>query len=43
MQQVMELHDDAKKNILNTKSRFFLSRESNEWLNRLDGTLLSTI
>ena len=39
----MELHDRAKKDVLNTKSRFFLSRESKAWLDGLDGTLLSSI
>ena len=40
---VIELQDDAKANILNTRTRFFLSRESKEWLNEIDGKLLSTI
>ena len=40
---VIELHDDAKTDILNTRTRFFLSRESKEWLNEIDGKLLSTI
>ena len=40
---VIELQDDAKANILNTRTRFFLSRESKEWLNEIDGKLLSSI
>ena len=40
---MIELQDDAKANILNTRTRFFLSRESKEWLNEIDGKLLSTI
>ena len=28
---------------MNTKSRFFLSRESKEWLDSIDGKLLSSI
>ena len=43
MDDVMELHDRAKKDILNTGTRFFLSRESKAWLDGLDGTLLSSI
>ena len=39
----MELHDDAKKDVLNTKSRFFISMESKAWLDGLDGTLLSSV
>ena len=40
---MIELQDDAIKDILNTRTRFFLSRESKEWLNKIDGKLLSTI
>ena len=40
---VIELQDDAKANILNTRTRFFLSRESKEWFESIDGKLLSTI
>ena len=40
---VIELHDDAKKDILNTRTRFFLSRESKTWFDEIDGKLLSTI
>lgn len=40
---VMELQDDAKKDILNTKSRFFLSKESKEWFESTAGRLLSSI
>ena len=43
LQQVMELQDDAKANILNTKTRFFLSRESKAWFDEVDGKLLSSI
>lgn len=43
MQQVMELHEDAKKNILNTNSRFLLSRESKAWFDGINGKLLSSI
>ena len=40
---IIELQDDAKANILNTRTRFFLSRESKEWLDSIDGKLLSSI
>lgn len=40
---VLELQDRASKDLFNTSQRFFLSRQSNEWLNRINGTLLSTI
>ena len=40
---VMRLQDKASKDLLNTSQRFFLSRQSNEWLNSINGTLLSTI
>lgn len=43
LDDVMKLQDDAKANILNTKSRFFLSRDSKEWLDSIDGKLLSSI
>lgn len=43
MQQVMDLHDRAKNDVLNTKSRFFLSRESKAWFEGINGTLLSSI
>ena len=43
MDDVMELHDRAKKDVLNTRTRFFLSRESKAWLDGLDGTPLSSI
>lgn len=43
LQQVMELHDDAKTDMLNTKSRFFLSKESREWFESIAGSLLSSI
>lgn len=39
----MELQDDAKADMLNTKSRFFLSRESKEWFESAAGRLLSSI
>lgn len=29
--------------MMNTKSRFFLSRESKQWFNEVDGKLLSSI
>ena len=40
---VLELQDKASKDLFNTSQRFFLSRQSNEWLNSINGTLLSTI
>ena len=40
---VMRLQDRARRDMTNATSRFILSRESNEWLNSLDGSLLSTI
>lgn len=40
---VIELQDDAIKDILNTRTRFFLSRESKTWFDEIDGKLLSTI
>lgn len=40
---VLELQDRARRDITDATSRFFLSRQSNEWLNRINGTLLSTI
>ena len=43
MQQVIYLHDQAKKDMLNTSSRFFLSRESKAWLDGINGTLLSSV
>ena len=43
LDDIIELQDDAKANILNTRTRFFLSRESKEWLNEIDGKLLSSI
>lgn len=43
LDDVMKLHDDAKTNAMNTKSRFFLSRESKAWFNEVDGKLLSSI
>ena len=43
LDDIIELQDDAKANILNTKTRFFLSRESKEWLESIDGKLLSSI
>ena len=43
MRQVMDLHDQAKKDVMNTKSRFFLSMESKARLDGLDGKLLSSI
>ena len=43
LDDIIELQDDAKANILNTRTRFFLSRESKEWLESIDGKLLSTI
>ena len=43
LDDVMELHDNAKADMLNTKSRFFLSRESNAWFEGIDGTLLSSV
>lgn len=43
LQQIMELHDRAKKDMLNTRSRFFVSRESMAWLEGINGTLLSSI
>ena len=43
LDDIIELQDDAKKDILNTRTRFFLSRESKEWLESIDGRLLSSI
>ena len=43
LDDIMKLHDDAKTDMMNTKSRFFLSRESKEWLDSIDGKLLSSI
>ena len=43
LDDIIELQDDAKANILNTKTRFFLSRESKEWFESIDGKLLSSI
>ena len=43
LDDVMKLHDDAKADMMNTKSRFFLSRESKKWLDSIDGKLLSSI
>lgn len=43
LDDVMKLHDDAKADILNTKSRFFLSRESKAWFDGINGKLLSSI
>lgn len=40
---VLRLHDRAAKDPTGVSRRFFLSKESNEWLKNLDGTLLSTI
>lgn len=40
---VMRLQARARESLMSPTSRFFLSRESNEWLNSLDGSLLSTI
>lgn len=40
---VVELQDDAKADMLNTKSRFFLSKESKEWFESIAGSLLSSI
>ena len=43
LQDIVELHDDAKNDMLNTGSRFFLSRESKAWLDGINGTLLSSV
>ena len=43
LDDVIELQDDAKKDILNTRSRFFLSRESKDWFESASGRLLSSI
>ena len=43
LNDVMRLQDRASKDLFDTSQRFFLSRQSNEWLNSIDGTLLSTI
>ena len=40
---LIELQDGAIKDILNTKTRFFLSRESKQWFEEIDGKLLSSI
>lgn len=43
LDDIIELQDDAKANILNTRTRFFLSRESKTWFDEIDGKLLSSI
>ena len=43
LDDLIKLQDDAIKDILNTKTRFFLSRESKQWLEEIDGKLLSSI
>ena len=43
LNDVLDLQDSASKDLFNTSQRFLLSRQSNEWLNSIDGTLLSTI
>lgn len=43
LDDLIKLQDDAKKNILNTRHRFFLSRESKAWFDEVDGKLLSSI
>ena len=43
LDDVMELQDNAKADMLNTRSRFFLSRESKEWFESEAGRLLSSI
>lgn len=40
---VIELQDDARADMLNTKSRFFLSKESKEWFESTAGRLISSI
>lgn len=43
LDDIIELQDDAKADILNTRTRFFLSRESKTWFDEIDGKLLSSI
>ena len=43
LDDVMELQDNAKADMLNTRSRFFLSKESKEWFESAAGRLLSSI
>ena len=43
LDDIIELQDDAKKDILNTRTRFFLSRESKQWFESAAGRLLSSI
>ena len=43
LDDLIELQDAAIKDILNTKTRFFLSRESKQWFEEIDGKLLSSI
>ena len=43
LDDIIELQDDAVKDIINTRTRFFLSRESKQWFDEIDGKLLSTI
>ena len=43
LDDIIELHDAAKKDILNTRTRFFLSRESKDWFESAAGRLLSSI
>lgn len=43
LDDLIELHDNAKTNAMNTKTRFFLSRESKKWFDEVDGKLLSSI
>lgn len=43
LDDIVELHDQAKKDVMNTGSRFFLSRESKAWLDGINGTLLSSV
>ena len=43
LDDIIELQDAAKKDMLNTKSRFFLSKESKEWFESAAGRLLSSI
>lgn len=43
LQDILELQGTAKADVLDARSRFFLSRESKAWLDSIDGKLLSTI
>lgn len=43
LDDMLRLQERARADLMRPSYRFFLSKESNEWLNSLDGSLLSTI